>query len=118
MGVDIDATTSTARLAGGARAADVAAATDPPASLPATELSATSVWSLTLSGGYGWLNSIAGLALDNLIRRRSARRWFCGHRERRARASLFRAIRGGGGNFGVVTEMTSSSIRFRYARQA
>jgi FAD/FMN-containing dehydrogenase len=106
-GVDVDVATSTARLAGGARAADVAAAAEPAGLAPATgAIGDVGMVGLTLSGGYGWLNGIAGLALDNLI---EAKVVLADGSAVTANAELepdlFWAIRGGGGNFGVVTEM-------------
>jgi len=66
--------------------------------------STTGVGGLTLGGGFGWLTRKHGLAVDNLV---SADIVTAGgerlHVDRDHYPDLFWAIRGGGGNFGIVT---------------
>ena len=67
--------------------------------------STTGVTGLTLGGGFGWLTRQHGMTVDNLV----AAEMVTAEGERlrtsaEQNADLFWAIRGGGGNFGIVTQ--------------
>ena len=97
----------TVRVSGGARAAEVAVKADPVGLAAVTgSVGAVGMAGLTLGGGYGPLIGRFGLALDNLL---AAAVVLADGRVIVADAvhepDLFWALRGGGGNFGVVIEM-------------
>jgi hypothetical protein len=106
-GVSVAADQRSAIISGGARAADVAAVTDPlhVAAVTGT-CSAVGMAGLTMGGGYGPLIGRFGLALDNLL---AAEVVLADGRtvvaSRDSEEELFWALRGGGGSFGVVTAM-------------
>ncbi|MEX2421807.1 MAG: FAD-binding oxidoreductase, partial [Actinomycetota bacterium] len=104
-GVRVDPTASTARAEGGATWGDFNAATYP-FGLATTGgiISTTGVAGLTLGGGIGYLTRGFGLSLDNLVSADvvTADGRFLQVNERE-NEELFWALRGGGGNFGVVT---------------
>ncbi len=103
--VEVDVGSRTVHAEGGCTWGEVNDALQP-YGLAATGgfVSITGVSGLTLGGGLGWLVRKHGLALDNLL---SAQVVLADGRVVTASADenedLFWAIRGGGGNFGVVT---------------
>jgi len=104
-GIRVDPSNKTVRVDGGCVWGDVDHATHPfGLAVPSGMLSSTGVGGLTLGGGVGYLSRSYGLTIDNLL---SVDMVLADGRFITAsadeNADLFWAVRGGGGNYGVVT---------------
>ena len=106
--VEVDPVSATAIIQPGATLGDVDAATaEHGLALPVGINSTTGIAGLTLGGGFGWLSRKHGLTIDSLLSAdvvtASGDLVTASETEN---ADLFWGLRGGGGNFGVVTSFT------------
>jgi FAD/FMN-containing dehydrogenase len=104
-GIDVDPGRRVARADAGMLLGEVDAATQPHGlAVPAGIVSHTGLAGLTLGGGIGWVMRRHGLTIDSLtgVELVTADGEVV-HASDDENADLFWAVRGGGGNFGVVT---------------
>lgn len=103
--VRVNTADNTVRVGGGNVWGEVDHATHPfGLAVPAGIISTTGVGGLTLGGGVGHLSRKYGLTIDNLLEADMVLAdgtFICVNKNNNA--DLFWAIRGGGGNFGIVT---------------
>ena len=113
--VKVDPEKRTAVVEGGCTLGDVDKATHVHGlALPMGINSTTGIGGLTLGGGLGYLTRKAGLAIDHLIKARvvlaTGEVVVC---NTEFNTDLLWALRGGGGNFGVVVSFTFSLIQLK-----
>lgn len=110
---DIEVTGDVVRVGGGARWGDVATAlAEHGLALSSGDTASVGVGGLTLGGGIGWMVRSQGLTIDNLLGVELVTA--SGEIVRADDAEhpdLFWALRGGGGNFGIVTRFEFRASR-------
>jgi|HubBroStandDraft_6_1064221.scaffolds.fasta_scaffold05332_8 FAD/FMN-containing dehydrogenase len=112
--VTVDAERHLAHVGGGCRLGDVDTATGPLGMIvPAGIMSETGVAGLALGGGIGWFSRKHGLTCDQFVELEvvlASGEVVTASAEQHP--DLFWALRGGGGNFGVVTRFTFNTFDF------
>jgi FAD/FMN-containing dehydrogenase len=106
--ITVDADARMARVGGGALLKDVLAAThEHGLTVPVGIIGTTGVGGLTLGGGVGHLTRALGLTIDNLVAATVVLAdGSIVETDSDREPELFWALRGGGGNFGVVTSFS------------
>ena len=106
--VTVDPDSRTAKVGGGCLVGDVDAAThEHGMAAPAGIISTTGAGGLMLGGGIGHLTRKAGLSIDNILGAEVVLAdGSVVNANENENDDLYWALRGGGGNFGVVTQLT------------
>jgi FAD/FMN-containing dehydrogenase len=106
--IEVDAPAKMARVGGGALLRDVLSAThEHGLTVPVGIIGTTGVGGLTLGGGMGHLTRALGLTIDNLVAATVVLAdGSIVQADSEREPDLFWAIRGGGGNFGIVTSFS------------
>src|SRR5580698_785144 len=104
--VSVDPQARKARFTGGCLLGSIDAATQQHGLVfPSGVVSHTGAAGLVLGGGFGWLTRLHGLSCDNVERFTMVTAdGSIAHASAKENADLFWGLRGGGGNFGVVTD--------------
>lgn len=114
-GIKIDALEKTAIVESGNTLGDIDAAThEYGLALPSGIIGTTGIGGITLGGGLGYLSRKGGLTIDNLLECEvvlSSGEVVISNKD--SHPDLFWALRGGGGNFGVVTSFKFNLIEVK-----